>query len=718
MSGNNQQQTESVNLAVVEETSFNAKTPPVTGWRNLQPNSYGSFASQYKKTPRDPISKNAQLQKGMLTDEDSGISFETDLTKDNIDRFAKGVFRVEPKHAGNKGQSYYQPSAVTGTGYTVPALGDLGQHFLVYARGFATAANNGLKVLGSGSTSTEIKTSGLAAETSPPANASVEVAGWRGTTGDIQLDSDGNLISTLADFTTWGLNPYQWISIGDPNDASVSFAIADFIGSARVKSITAHKIVLERRNWVVEQKAYLDLGLLATNLDTVVQAQTAGAAGDSITVHAVDDGAAAVKASLNLATVTAHSDIVIQAKVAGLNGDLITVEITGGAPTAAGVLVDVGTNVKIKIKVTATATTNADLESLIATSTLIEIKTSTVTGATSLDATDEFASHVLAGGSNASEPTVSEVGNAVTLHFTGSATTVAEMEDVITSSSTLIEIKTAGTPTNVLAHTVDEFIATNLDHGTSGADDGSGKTIDVYFSRWYRNVATDHPDYRTPSYAFEVTYQTLDAGSPEYEYLLGNMVDSWMWNLPLTAKATISAKFVGTRTMNPTATRKTGPADALNPNTNLGVSTATDLLRLRMVNADESGISTDFQNLKVTSTNGVTAEKSLGELGAIFMNIGKHKAAIDATCIFTNDAIIKGVRDNRTCSLDVMMRNGDFGALLDVQSLTLDSADRKLERDKSVLIDSKAMGFQDELTGSTESLSVFAYLPPIVADDE
>ncbi len=713
---NNQVQTESTNLAVVEEDTLGSTVLPSEGWRNLQPNSYSSFGPSFKKDPRNPISKNAQLQKGMLTDEDSGVAFEMDVTKDAIDRFAKGIFRVEPKHCGNKGQSLYAVTGVTSTGYTVDALGDLGQHFLIYARGMADAANDGLRVVGSGSTSDEIKAASLTPETSP-ANATVEVAGWRGVSGDIELDADGNITSSLADFTTWGLNPFQWISVGDPNDANVSFLNPDFIGSARVRKVTTHKITLDRRNWLVEEKSYLDIGGITTNFDTVVEAETAGAGGDAVTVAAVDDGDPAVKASLDLSTKTAHVNTVVQAKAGGAAGDMITVEFTAGAPTAAGVLTEVGNNVKIKYKATSVASTVTDIETLIATSTLIEVKTPG-TGANILDGTDAFASAALAGGVDADPPSVSESGSAVTLHFTGGATTVAEMEAVIDSDSTLIDVKTPGTAGHILVNTDDEFSATDLAHGASGSDAGTGRTVDVYFSRWYRNVATDHADYRTPSYAFEVAYQTLDDGSPEYEYMLGNMVDNWVWDFSLTSKAKVTAKFVGTRSLSPTASRKAGPVDALDPNVNLGVSTATDLIRLRIADHDEVGISTDFQSLKVTASNGVSPEKQLGQLGASKMNVGQHTEMVEASCIFTNDLVIKAVKDNRTNSLDIMMRNGDFGALLDVQSMTLDDANRKMERQKSVIVDSKAMGFQDLDSGSTASLSVFAYLPPIVADSD
>lgn len=718
MSDNTAVQTESTNLAFVEENSFKSKTPPSSGWWNLQPNSYGTFGPTYKKEPRDPISKNAQLQKGMLTDLDSGIAYECDITKHHVDRFAGGIFRCVAKHPGNTTQSVFFPGAVTSTGYTVGALGALAAHYLVFARGFEEDANNGLKELGAGSTNTEIKTGGLVVSASPPANAEVAVCGYRGATSDIQLDASGNIISVGAvDFTTWGLNKFQWGSVGDPNSPTHSFDNPDFLGPFRIRKIEAHKITIDRRTWLVGQKSFLDLGTLATNLDTVVEAQTVGSAGDAITVAFVDDGDPAVKASLDLATKTAHATTVVEARAGGTGGNAITVEITTGAPTAAGVLLEVGTNVRLQIKITATATTVTQLETLIGTSTLIQVKTTGV-GATSLDGTDAFASTALAGGVAADPVSIVEVSSAVTVHFTGSSTTVADVESAIASDSALIEVKTPGTAGAVLVHSNDEFAATNLAHGASGADTATGKRIDIYFGPWYRNVATDHPDYRTPSYAFEVTYQTLENGEQGFEYLLGNMVDECTWNLDSTSKATMSMKFVGATTLNPTGTRKAGPSTARDANSNAGVSTSTDLQRLRVSDIDETGLTTDFTSVKITSTNSISPQKQLGVLGSNFMNVGHHKSMVDFSCIFTSDAVIKAVRSNVSSSLDIMMRNDEFGCLYDVQSMTIDSNDRKMERDKVMTLDNKGSGFQNPISGSTESLSTFPYLPPLVADDD
>jgi hypothetical protein len=507
--------TDGTNLSVVTETTFNASTPPTAGWLNLQPNSYGDFGSSFKKIPRAPITRNRMNQKPILVDEDSQVPFEHDLTKDLIDQFLEGIFFAATKHSGGTGVSKWQvgttpssPGAVGGllgaaAAYTVTSGGALAggvagttAQTLVYARGFTNAANNGLfGVIGS-STATSIKVASAVLEASPPANATLEVAGVRGATGDVGLDSSGNLTSTVLNFTTLGLQVSQWIWVGGTT-AGTSFATAAYRGFARVKAIAATLLTLERRSWTV-----------------------------------------------------------------------------------------------------------------------------------------------------------------------------------------------------------------------AAADTGTGKTIDIYFSRFIRNVPNNSADYKQPSFCFEIAYQTLGSGSvPEYEYMFGNLVAEWVINIPLTTKATISASFIGTATNDPTVTRVTGPATAIDPVTNLAVSTATDLLRLQLANVDETGISTDFQSIKLTIKNNVEAEKQLGVLGATKMNIGVFECMFEGDVIFTDDGVIKAVHDNRTIGGAFGLRNGDFGMLFDLTSATMDAVDRKLEKNKSVLISAKASGFQDANYNFVLGASLFAFLP-------
>lgn len=707
-------QTEGTNLAMAYETSLGSRTVPPANWLNIEVNSYGGFGAQTTKTARDVISKSQQLRKPMLTDEATTLSVELDITRDHVDFFAPAVYRSITKHSGPTGQSKWPVSAVTGAHFVVDGLGALPERFLVVGRGFENDENNGLKMVGAGSTGENIKLPGLVAEPNPPANAVADLAGYRGAVGDIELDAAGNLICTAGDFTTWGVHPYQWVYLGG-EAAENRFATVSFFGAARARKVEAKKITFDRRSWLVEAQAWLDLADHAANLDSVVRAKLAGPGGNDISVAVVADGAPAVKAELDLDTVTANVDTVIRAKAGGTPGNAISVSLVPDAGAAAGSLEEVGTHVILHYKPTAPATTVAQLEALIATSTLIEVETAG-TGTTSLAAGDAITGEALAGGANADAPSVDEVGNGVTLHITAGATTVAQLEAAIAIESTLIEVAIAGTQNTVLDFT-DAFVAEDLAGGVSGADDGAGKQIDVYFSRWWRNVAMDHADYRRPSLAAEITFPGLMAGQPGYQYLLGLMVNSWAFNIPVSAKATINLECIGLKTLLPLEARKPGPGDALNPVCMEGVSTSTDVARMRVDKVDELGVMTDFTSMTLTIQNAISREPQIGHVGGKIMNAGKFQQQFSANALFTSAEVLHAVKCNKTCTADVLLRNPDFGALLDIQAMTLNEAPLNMEKDKTVKIGSTGQGFMNGLSGSTGSLSMFAYLPS-PADEE
>lgn len=247
-----QAEAESSTVTMVEETSFGVA--PTTGWTQMQPNPGGinGFEASFTTVERDPLSKNAAMEAGDNVGLDAALSLQMDWNKDTADIICGGAFRTAAKHPGNTGQSKFRPTAVTSTGYTVGSLGALTAGYLIYARGFSTAANNGLKVVGASSTGTEIKASGLTAEASPPANATVDVVGIQGGSGEISMDANGDLNTTGVSWITSGVVVGMAIRIGNTAlGAAFGFATAAYNGRAIVKAVTATKLTLERRSWTV-----------------------------------------------------------------------------------------------------------------------------------------------------------------------------------------------------------------------------------------------------------------------------------------------------------------------------------------------------------------------------------------------------------------------------------------------------------------------------------
>jgi hypothetical protein len=234
-------------------------TAPSSAWMQLQPNPGGiqGWQPEYVDVNRDPLSKLATMEKGEHVGLNASLTLVHDLNKDLMDNFAEGFVRSAAKVPGNKGLAIYRPTACTSTDYTVAASGDLTAGLLIFARGFATAANNGLKVVGSSSTATAIKATLTAETVSPTGSATVEVCGVQGASGDITLNASGNLTSTTLNFTTLNLTAgVSKIKTGG-STAATQFATAAYNGWATVDTIAANLITLKWRTWTVSSA---DLG--------------------------------------------------------------------------------------------------------------------------------------------------------------------------------------------------------------------------------------------------------------------------------------------------------------------------------------------------------------------------------------------------------------------------------------------------------------------------
>ena len=241
---------ESISLLAAVEPSLG--TQPTSGWQTLQPNAggLGAFYLKTKTVARSPLTKLRQLEGSKIVDADAQPTLAHDFDKDLIDLFAEAMFLAKAKHTGGTGLAYFTPTARTTTDYTVAASGALQQNTLVFARGFVNAANNGLFAVGSGSTATAIKVASGTAETVSGYVTTLEVAGWRGASGDIGIDVNGNLTSTTADFTTMGLTVGQVIWVGGTT-AGTTFATTAYRGFAKITAISAHLLTLSRRMWTV-----------------------------------------------------------------------------------------------------------------------------------------------------------------------------------------------------------------------------------------------------------------------------------------------------------------------------------------------------------------------------------------------------------------------------------------------------------------------------------
>lgn len=253
--------TNNVSLAVAVETS-----PGVAGtaWQLLEPNSIGAFGAEITTVARQPISKNKQRRKGTVTDLDSTVEWESDLTISAFVDFIEGFcFAVGvnaecdiPVTAATASTDDFTVAALTATQAGKLQFVTTEYASLIYARGFVQTANNGLHALNADpvTTNTAISTSSALVDETPPSNAQVELAGMRflDAVTDVTVTYSAGILtiaSTVGNFTTMGLTVGQMIHVGSAAaDGTVQNALdSDAVyGFARIRTIASGTITCDK----------------------------------------------------------------------------------------------------------------------------------------------------------------------------------------------------------------------------------------------------------------------------------------------------------------------------------------------------------------------------------------------------------------------------------------------------------------------------------------
>ena len=245
-------------------------------------------------------------------------------------------------------------------------------------------------------------------------------------------------------------------------------------------------------------------------------------------------------------------------------------------------------------------------------------------------------------------------------------------------------------------------------------DDGTGDTVDILFGRFLKNVATDDAEFLERSYQFEAALPGLDAGDlTMYEYSLGNLANSMAIALPLADKASVTFGFIGTDTDVPVSagSRASGASTPTVVRQSGAYNTSADILRLRILQLDETGITTCFKDVTLTLNNSVSPEKCLGTLGALFMNTGNFEVDMEGQILFTDVAVASAVRNNETVTMDILLTNDDGAISIDLPALTLGGGDKEFPVNESVLMNLSGETFGDPTLDTSIGISLFPVVP-------
>lgn len=238
------------------------------------------------------------------------------------------------------------------------------------------------------------------------------------------------------------------------------------------------------------------------------------------------------------------------------------------------------------------------------------------------------------------------------------------------------------------------------------ADVGTGKEVDILFSAFVRNVPVGDVDFLKQWYHMEAAYNT---DPMLYEYADCCINNTLAINNALQDKAVLDLAFVGKDLLPPTDTPRAGMRS--NQTETEPFNTSSDIMRLRVSDVDDNGVSTFFKDTNISINNNVAAEYVLGQLAAEFMNFGNFEVDIETTAVFTDAILLNAIRNNTTLGIDMAYKNGDGGFVLSLPCGTFGDGSKSLPRNEKVKITTPFMAHRDEDRGYTMGVSLFWYLP-------
>ncbi len=187
---------------------------PSSGWKTLAPLATGGVSGNlttYVSVLDESMTTRMMNGKPVHVDKDATPTLTFNLKKQVMDFWLPAMLRSTPVTPWAGAQVLYATAAVDGGGsadsFTVAGAPTLPAGTLILVRGFANAANNGVKVLvaGSNATTLNVATATVIAETIAAGLVTIEVCGFQFNAGDLQVNASNNLISTSQSLTVFGL---------------------------------------------------------------------------------------------------------------------------------------------------------------------------------------------------------------------------------------------------------------------------------------------------------------------------------------------------------------------------------------------------------------------------------------------------------------------------------------------------------------------------------
>lgn len=221
-------------------------------------------------------------------------------------------------------------------------------------------------------------------------------------------------------------------------------------------------------------------------------------------------------------------------------------------------------------------------------------------------------------------------------------------------------------------------------------DDGTGKTMRVFYGRCIKNEASPSLQ-KTFTIQMERTLgfsERATPGNEQADYVAGCFANEFNFNVTTADKITMDLGYVGTNSF--TLNENTGGVtlrskEAVDDGSAANApaiqeadpfNTSSDIKRIALTVLEDgtenpTPLFAYIQELTLTINNNATPDKAVGVFGAFDVTVGTFEVSANMTAYFNDTAAIQAVRNTSDVSLDMHFVKSNAGISFDLPLVTL-----------------------------------------------
>ena len=251
--------------------------------------------------------------------------------------------------------------------------------------------------------------------------------------------------------------------------------------------------------------------------------------------------------------------------------------------------------------------------------------------------------------------------------------------------------------------------------GTSGADAGAAKTIEIYTGTFLKDqTSTANQVCRT----FQIERQLgSDSDGVQSEIVTGSFGNTLNLNFPLTELHTADLGFVALSDETRTGLQGVKPGTRVPYPSQTPYNTTSSVWRMSLAILDETtvtptGLFGFASEATMTINNNASVVKGIGQLGGIDIIVGNFDGGGNATGYFRTVAERRAVRNASRLGWDVIKAAGNKGIVYDIPQCRAQGGRVNIAQNDPMTIPFELFT-EENVEGYTMSTTFFDYLPNI-----